>query len=221
MLNHIKAKTSARMLALGTLVSTAVVIALPSPTAMAIGNAPSNIVVTQHASNTLKVTWDFDSGLGDPLSLKVTPYEGAEALDGSPDGEPDLRQYPVYQPEADQFVLVAGLTNGTEYRFQVSALYEDGIANSDLSDAVASAGPPESPAALNAIVDDAGDVTVTWSVPPSDNGSPITSYTVSHTDGNVADDVIIGDDPEEAGSTTHTYENLADGTYSVLSLIHI
>ena len=80
--------------------------------------------------------------------------------------------------------VVAGLTNGTRYRFQVSAVNAAGRGPfSALSNAVLAATVPDPPVIGTAVAGETTDVvttaTVVWSPPPSNGGSGVTSYVVT------------------------------------------
>ena len=76
----------------------------------------------------------------------------------------------------------SSLTNGDSYSFTVTAVNSVGAgAASDPSTAVTPATTPGAPTAVLA-TPLVASATITWSAPPSDGGSPITSYTVDATD---------------------------------------
>jgi len=73
-----------------------------------------------------------------------------------------------------------GLTNGVAYAFTVSAVNADGLSSaaSDVSNAVTLVGAPSAPPAVSVSV--YGDqATVTWSLPNSTGGAPVTGYAVT------------------------------------------
>jgi hypothetical protein len=73
-----------------------------------------------------------------------------------------------------------GLTNGVAYAFTVTAINADGLSSaaSDVSNAVTPVGAPSPPPAVSVSV--YGDqATVTWSLPTTTGGSPVTGYTVT------------------------------------------
>ncbi len=97
---------------------------------------------------------------------------------------------------------VSGLTNGVGYTFTVTATNAIGTsAASDPSATYVPAGTPATPTGVNGAAGN-GQVTVSWTA-PSDNGRPITGYTVTS-------------DPEArtcttAGATSCTVSGLANG----------
>jgi hypothetical protein len=76
---------------------------------------------------------------------------------------------------------ITALTNGTQYRFRVSAYNATGNGPySKASNPVTPAGPtPPSPPTIGTAVSGDGQATVSWTAPPSDGGSPITGYVVT------------------------------------------
>ena len=101
------------------------------------------------------------------------------------------------------------LSNGTEYTFAVSATNEVGDSSeSRSSNAVtpsARVTAPDSPTDVTASGGD-GKATITWSVPASDGGSPITGYKVTASPGGSTVDV-------DSGRTTNaTITRLTNGT---------
>lgn len=74
--------------------------------------------------------------------------------------------------------VMTGLSNGTSYRFRVRAVNASGPgAYSAYSTAVVPHGTPGAPTAVVGVSGN-GAVTVSWTAPASNGGSPITSYTV-------------------------------------------
>ncbi len=76
-------------------------------------------------------------------------------------------------------ITIVGLTNGISYTFTVTATNALGIgAASIASSAVTPATLPDAPTNLAGAIGD-GSVSLTWSAPENNGGSPITSYTVT------------------------------------------
>ncbi|MFN8185364.1 MAG: fibronectin type III domain-containing protein [Candidatus Nanopelagicales bacterium] len=72
---------------------------------------------------------------------------------------------------------ITGLTNGTQYKFRVSAI--NGIGTGSASPASADITPYTVPGKTTNVTGEPGDsqVTLSWTAPPA-NGSPITGYTI-------------------------------------------
>ena len=116
------------------------------------------------------MTWTAPDPQGSPItSYTVTPFVGSTP------------QVPVTvsgSPPATS-ALMAGLTDGTTYTFQVTATNAVGTsASSAPSAAVTPADVPAPPAAVTAVTAGSGSLSVSWT-PQSNGGSPITSYTVT------------------------------------------
>jgi titin len=73
--------------------------------------------------------------------------------------------------------IIGGLTNGSSYRFEVSALNAIGTSAVTVSAAVVPAGSPLQPVSVAASAGD-GQATIFWTA-ADDNGSPIIDYTVT------------------------------------------
>jgi uncharacterized delta-60 repeat protein len=81
--------------------------------------------------------------------------------------------------------VVTGLSNGTSYTFTVTATNAVGTGDvSAPSAAVTPTGPPDPPTGVTA-VGGVGQATVSWIAPASDGGSPVTSYNVTSTPGDL------------------------------------
>jgi hypothetical protein len=114
------------------------------------------------------------------------------------------------QPSA----LVAGLTNGVAYVFQVAAVNEDAPDGGPFSDNSSAATPAGLPFAPTDLVAEAGDssVVLTWTVPDG-NGAAITSYVVEITNDDTADVTTRSFDADSIGDTqTVTVTDLDNGT---------
>ena len=76
-------------------------------------------------------------------------------------------------------LVVTGLTNGTQYRFQVRALNAVGAGPySALSNTVTPATVPGAPQIVNPPIAGNASATVRWNAPANNGGSPITGYEV-------------------------------------------
>ncbi len=130
---------------------------------------------------------------GPPKGLKADAGDGTISLSWlrpDEDGGADIINYHIYRgTSADDLILLANISEafqtywddqvipGTTYHYAVStvtAVYEGPLC------AVTSAipmGPPETPTDLEVIAGDR-EVTITWTPPDTDGGSPITGYVV-------------------------------------------
>ena len=81
-------------------------------------------------------------------------------------------------------IVVTGLTNGTAYKFTVTAT--NSVGTGAASDTSAAVTPFTLPGAPTAVVAQAGNMqaAVSWTAPASNGGSAITGYTVTSTPGN-------------------------------------
>ena len=132
-------------------------------------SAPRNLQATA-GDNTVTLTWDApaDDG-GVPLTAYFV-YKGT-----SPGGEGPLGGIGLVTSYLDLLV-----TNGKTYYYKVSALNplgESPQSNEASATPRPAANPPGSPRNLGASAGD-GVVTLGWSAPSSDGGSPITNYRV-------------------------------------------
>ncbi|MCU1391670.1 MAG: hypothetical protein JWM34_98 [Ilumatobacteraceae bacterium] len=102
--------------------------------------------------------------------------------------------------------VVTNLTNGSPYTFTVTALNAAGSsASSAASNVVTPTGPPSAPTGVAALAGD-GAVTVSWTTPTNDGGSPITGYAITP----IADDTALN--PILVGvSSTFRVSGLANG----------
>ena len=101
---------------------------------------------------------------------------------------------------------IEGLTDSTTYTIYLFSVSEAGISKpSQPSGKITPYGKPYSPTNLSATPGN-GSATITWDA-PYDNGSPITSYTIT---------ASPGEDTETVTQTAATLSNLEDGvTYAV------
>jgi hypothetical protein len=130
------------------------------------------------ASGSATVSWTAPSTGGPVTSYKITPYVGTTA------------QTPVKitgTPPATT-KTIGGLTSGTAYTFTVTASNASGDGPESANSAAvtpASATAPGTPGGVTA-TPDASKVTVAWTAPSSDGGSPITGYVVTPYQGEAA-----------------------------------
>src|SRR5216117_2685954 len=132
---------------------------------------------------------------GAPQGLSATPGDTTVSLTWSPpssNGGPPITNYKIYRRTAGGGeTLIAtignqlsysdgGLTNGVTYYYKVSAVNNEGEgpkSNEASATPTAPATPPGAPQGLVATAGDA-TVTLTWSAPSSNGGSPITNYRI-------------------------------------------
>ncbi|GFO67713.1 hypothetical protein GMLC_12920 [Geomonas limicola] len=133
--------------------------------------APTGVAATgNNASATVRFLAPADNG-GTPVTgFTVTSNPGGVTASGT--------QSPI---------AVSGLTNGTSYSFTVTALNLAGSGSASApSNAVAPSANVPGPPAITQVSGANGSVTVSFSVPVSDGGSPISGYTVTSAPGNLS-----------------------------------
>lgn len=114
--------------------------------------------------------------------------------------------YVVVNPETDT-CTVAGLTNGTQYVFDVVAVNVAGNGPAGLSNPVTPTAPPSNVLNPTAVASNA-QATVSWAPPASNGGSPIISYTVVSSPGGFTCTYLVAS-PE---TDTCTVVGLTNGT---------
>ena len=72
--------------------------------------------------------------------------------------------------------IVNGLTNGTAYQVQLSAVYSAELVDSAISNDVVPYGLPNAPVMTELVSEASGELTVRWTAPSSDGGSIVTDY---------------------------------------------
>ena len=105
--------------------------------------------------------------------------------------------------------IVNGLTNGTAYQVQLSAVYSAELVDSAISNDVVPYGLPNAPVMTELVSEASGELTVRWTAPSSDGGSIVTDYKA--TTGVEAESCTVSSSVTEC-----TISNLVNGTsYSV------
>src|SRR5438046_128779 len=143
--------------------------ALAKPTATAPPGAPQGLVATA-GDATVTLTWSAPSSNG---GSPITNYRIYRSTTGG--GETLQATIGNVLTYSDTSV-----TNGVTYYYQVSAVSNVGEgprSNEASATPTAPAGPPGAPQGLGATAGDA-TVTLTWSAPSSNGGSPITNYRI-------------------------------------------
>ena len=107
-------------------------------------------------------------------------------------------------------VTIAGLTNGTSYKFRVSARNAAGLGTASSVVTTMPTGVSTAPTALAAVAGD-GQVSLSWTAPATTGGSAITGYRIDTTsDGGVTWTIAIADTGSTA--TTRILTGLSNGT---------
>ena len=135
------------------------------------------------------------SAPGRAVALSASPGDGVVLLTWtSPlrDGNTPITDYTVeyrvaaqeewtrfeHPPSPDTTIAVSGLANGTEYEFRVLAVNAVGVSEPPLSQVFETpATVPDPVPTLDAVAGNES-MTLTWTAPVSDGGSPITDYAV-------------------------------------------
>jgi titin len=129
---------------------------------------PTSVSLTRVGSGALKVSWKAPSSTG---GVAVTSYSARSAVGG--------RSCTAVAPATS--CTVAGLTNGTSYRFQVVATNAAALASvaSALSPSLAPGIAPGAPSAPSATRASATSIKVIWKAPSTTGGLPLTGFTVT------------------------------------------
>lgn len=145
-----------------------------TPSGATAPGAPTNVRAT--AGNTqATVTWTAPASNG---GSAITSYTAAVAtVNGAAPASPI--SVTVNAPATT--ATLTGLTNGSAYTFTVTATNSAGTSLASAATAPVTPAAPTGPVAPTGVTAVAGNAqaSVTWQVPASDGGSPITSYTVS------------------------------------------
>jgi fibronectin type 3 domain-containing protein len=150
-----------------------------------VGNSPSS-----GPSNSVTPT----SVAGAPTGVNAIAGDGQATVSWtapSSDGGSPITSYTVTSSSghnttvlgSETSAVVSGLTDGRSYTFTVVATNAVGDSPASVpSNSVTPATVPVAPTGVSAVPGD-GHVTVDWTAPSSDGGSPITSYTVTSSSG--------------------------------------
>ena len=169
----------------------------PVRPAGAVPGAPGTPTATA-GSGQATLTWSGPtSDGGTPITgYVVTPYVGTAA------------QTPVTFESSATTQTVTGLTNGTSYTFRVAARNAAGVGGqSGASAPVKPVGAPGAPGTPTVTAGN-GQVSLTWTAPSSDGGSPITGYVVTPFVGATAQTAVTF----ASTATTQVVTGLANGT---------
>ncbi len=107
--------------------------------------------------------------------------------------------------------VLTGLTNGTTYSVTVAAMNSVGESYPGYGMSFTPIGPPTAPTNPTAVSTTSGAVTLTWAVPTSTGGRPITSYRIYGFTDPAATTALPGSPVTVGPTTTHTWTGLTDG----------
>jgi predicted phage tail protein len=160
---------------------------------------PTDVVATPgNASATLRWSAPVSDGGSPLIGYRITPY-----ID-------DVAQTPVNTGNTNTNYTVTGLANGTTYTFTVLAINGSGAGPESVPSNAVTPAPPTVPGAPTGVTGAPRDsaVSLTWTAPSSDGGSPITSYRITpYIGGNAQTPVNTG-----SSSTGFTVTGLQNGT---------
>lgn len=146
-------------------------------------------------TSALSDTWSFSVAPGAPLGVRATSNANTQSVvtwsAPSSNGGSAILGYSVVATDLTSAsrggqtctattattCTVTGLTNGDQYTFAVSATNALGAGASATSNVVRPATVPSAPT-ITKVVPGAGMVTVSWSVPAVNGGTPVASYRV-------------------------------------------
>ena len=183
----------------------------PSPALTPVTNAMAvQGLVSTPGDATLAVSWTTPADLGGGT---FTRYEVRLRTVG---GSWPMTATQNVASQATTSLTLTGLDNGTEYEVQVVTITSANAESFEGNTAVVSAVPrrvPSSPRELTASRLAPRSVVVSWSVPASNGGAPISSYTVTLSGGASCGTVAVSA-TTQAGSCTATGLSL-DTTYTI------
>lgn len=159
--------------------------------------APTGVTVAG-GNGQVWVSWNPPDGNGGSpiIGYLVIPY-----LDGT-------RGSPITYLSTTTTEVISGLTNGDSYTFAVEALNAEGAGPPSLqSSPVTPTSVPGVPRDLTGVAGN-GQVSLTWTAPIDDGGTPITGYTVTPYDGGVPGSPI----GYSSTTTSETVSGLTNGS---------
>ena len=180
---------------------------VPLPALPAAPAAPS----LASTSGGLTVTWSW-SAAGDgvaPTSFRATAY--ATVSGGTSAGSCTA------SGASATSCPITGLDNGTTYYVDVQALGADGASDVSPRTAGAPTGPPSAPASIDAQGGDAV-VTVTWTGPATDGGSPVTGYLAELFTSESGGSSVASCEPATLSAMRCSIEGLENGTLFFVSV---
>ena len=158
-------------------------------------SAPTNVTASTSSSSSATISWSAPSDNG---GSAVTSY----VTTSSPGS--------LTCVSATTSCSFTGLTNGTAYTFTVQAANAVGLSTpSSASNTVTPLGPPSAPLGV-VLVSAPGQLTVNWSVPANNGGSPTTGYQATASPGSF--------NCTSAGAATCTITGLTNGTAYTISV---
>jgi subtilisin len=164
----------------------------PQPTAPV---AP-NLTGASGGASSISLSWSTPADGGSPIT-------GYQVWRGTSSGnEQLLTTVPVQQSYVDSAVVA-----GTTYWYQVAAVNAIGASPRSNERSARLASPPSAPTLLGAASD--GAAILSWTVPASDGGSPITSYNVYRKIGTGSEAFLASTGATE---TTYVDNGLTNGT---------
>ena len=175
--------------------------ATPVPPGTNTPPGPPTIGTATAGNGQVSLTWTAPtSDGGSPVtSYAITPYIGSTP------------QSQVNTFGAGTSRTISGLTNGTTYTFKVAAVNNLGAGQQSAASNPATPAPSATvpdPPTIGATVPGDGQVSVSWTAPGSDGGSPITSYSVTSYINSVAQTVY----PSPGTGTNAVITGLTNGT---------